>query len=285
MTRSLRQRGARIAAALAVMALAACARTGVVAATDAFSNSLLISGPDASVSALPGPGLGPKVDYHLESIVAKAPPHGVQHRLHAVIWMKDFLTDAKAEQVRVRYQNAADDTATKLKVERIAAGSCGFGNAGCLHHETIAVALSDEALRAHVLTGYRIKIWPAEGADSILTVSPAMIQQQLSAVDAKLQGEMPALAPGAPHLGLGAIDATAAPYDGAPRGVIVVSVSPQSPGAAAGIKPGDVLRAIDQQAIRVTGDVIRRVSGLTPGQTVRLELERAGQPFSATLRL
>ena len=56
--------------------------------------------------------------------------------------MKDLLSDPKAEQVPAHYDNAADDAATKLKVDRIVAGSCGLGNAGCLRHETIAIPLN-----------------------------------------------------------------------------------------------------------------------------------------------
>ena len=117
----------------------------------------------------------------------------------------------------------------------IAASACNFGNSGCAKHETIAIPLADETLRRRVIDGYRIKIWPKEGEAEILTLSPKMIQQQLSKVDAMVQGEAPPpLPPDAPRLGIGVVAATSAPYEAEPRGVIVVVTTPQSPAAAAG---------------------------------------------------
>lgn len=278
MSGSRRRRGTRRGAALALaILLGGCGGTGtagtVSASTDEFSTYTTIDGPHDSIN----PIIGPKVEWQIESFVAKAPPHEVAHRVLVHVYTSEHETS--------HYQYAADDTAAPLKVVRVAAGSCGLGNSGCLKHEAVGIPLADEVLRQRVLSGYRIKISPKEGESEILILSPAMIQQQLAKVDNMVQGEPAALAPGAPHLGIGVVAATAAPYAAAPRGVIVVVTAPQSPAAAAGIAPGDVLLAIDAQPIRVTGDIARILSGLASKRTVTFQLERGGAPFSATVQL
>jgi hypothetical protein len=276
-----RDRGTGRGAALALAALlGACVHTGV--SSDEFGTVTTIDGAYDSIN----PIVGTKVVWQIESFVGKAPPHTVTHDLLVSVYTSDpfyKLADAHEEQ---RYRFAADDTAAPLRVKKIAAETCRFGKSGCLKHETITVTLADETLRQRVLSGYRIKVWPPEGEARILTLSPAMIRHQLTQVDNLVQGEAPPPStPGTPRLGIGVIAATAAPFVSAPRGVIVVIAAPQSPAAAAGVAPGDVLLAIDAQPIRVTGDIARIMAGLAPGRAVTLELERDGKPFSTTAQL
>jgi hypothetical protein len=279
MTQSVWHRGTIGGALALALLLGGCGGSAEVA-TDEFSTYTAIDGP----SDFTNPLIGPKVEWQMQSFVGKAPPHAVVQRLLVRVYTKPFFA-GKEEQVTSHYESAADDNAQPLKLVRIAAGSCGTFNAGCLKHESFGVLLADETLRRHVLTGYRIKVAPKEGEAEILALSPAMIQQQLSKVDAMVQGEAAVLAPDAPRLGIGVVAATSAPYEGAPRGVIVVVATPRSPAAAAGIAPGDVLLAIDAQPIRVTGDIARILSGLAARRALTLELERDGKPFSATLQL
>lgn len=267
--------------ALALL-LGGCAAQGTGGASDEFSRYTTIDGTYGSKNSL----LGAKLAWQIESLVAKAPPHAVEHRVLVHVYTQDFFSSAKAEHETAHYQFAADDSAAPLKIERVGAGSCGMLNAGCAKHETIGIPVADETLRQRVLSGYRIKIWPKEGDSEILTLSPTMIRHQLTQVDNLVQGEPPPpAAPGTPQLGIGVVAATSAPYAAAPRGVIIVVTAPQSPAATAGIAPGDVLLAIDAQPIRVTGDIARILSGLAAKHAVTLELERGGAPFSATLQL
>ena len=275
-----RDRGTGRGAALALaMLLGACVHTGV--SSDEFSTATTIDGTYDTIN----PIVGTKIVWQIESFVGKAPPHAVEHDLLVRVYTGGPFSKLEdgGEQ---RYRFAADDTAAPLRVKKIAAETCGSGNSGCLKHQTLTIALTDEMLREHVLSGYRIKIAPPEGEEKILTLSPAMIRHQLTQVDNLVQGEPPPpAAPGSPQLGIGVVAATATPYAAAPRGVIVVVATPQSAAAAAGIAPGDVLLAIDAQPIRVTGDIARILSGLVPGRAVTLELERGGKQFSATAQL
>jgi hypothetical protein len=266
--------------ALALL-LGGCAPNAVSTRTDEFTAATTVDGLSASIIPL----MGPKIEWRIVSSVGKAPPHDVAHRIVIEVAESDLFSTG--EIVDERFHFAADDTATPLKIAQIGAGHCGMSDPKCLKHQTFAIPVTDALLRQRVLRGYRIKIGERERESDILTLSPAMIQQQLSKVDNLVQGETatPAAPPGTPRLGIGVVAATSAPYAAEPRGVIVVVTTPQSPAAAAGVTPGDVLLAIDAQPIRVTGDIARILAGLSQPHAVTLELERAGKPFSATLQL
>lgn len=73
------------------------------------------------------------------------------------------------------------------------------------------------------------------------------------------------------------------------RGVLVRSVFRASPAAAAGLRQGDLLTAIDGQPVHADCDELmplyhRQVAALTPGRAVKVDFLRAGQPGSATLQ-
>lgn len=61
-----------------------------------------------------------------------------------------------------------------------------------------------------------------------------------------------------------------------PTGALVASVSPGSPAAAAGIKPGDVIRSYDGKTIVSAGDLPPRVAATPIGHTAALEIWRNG---------
>jgi serine protease Do len=65
----------------------------------------------------------------------------------------------------------------------------------------------------------------------------------------------------------------------------VVSVDPKSPAEQAGVKPGDVLTSIDNDPVRGAYDYGLDIVKKSPGDEVRLTVERGGKPQVLTLRL
>lgn len=61
---------------------------------------------------------------------------------------------------------------------------------------------------------------------------------------------------------------------GRPDGALVASVDPESPAAAAGIKPGDVITQIDGAPIERSGDLSSRIGMSAPGNQVKLTVWR-----------
>ncbi|MFZ0040556.1 MAG: trypsin-like peptidase domain-containing protein [Solirubrobacteraceae bacterium] len=62
-------------------------------------------------------------------------------------------------------------------------------------------------------------------------------------------------------------------------------VAPGSPGAAAGLKPGDVVTAINGKPIITTDQFIAVIGNFKPGQTVTLTINRSGQTKKVTVHL
>jgi S1-C subfamily serine protease len=58
----------------------------------------------------------------------------------------------------------------------------------------------------------------------------------------------------------------------APLGVGIVVVSPGGPAAAAGIKPGEIITAIDGSPVHTTADLTGALAGLAPGKVVPVVL-------------
>lgn len=58
------------------------------------------------------------------------------------------------------------------------------------------------------------------------------------------------------------------------RGAMVSAVVPGSPAATAGIRPGDVITALDTQPIVTPAILIAALSGLQPGDPVDIQLQR-----------
>ncbi len=61
------------------------------------------------------------------------------------------------------------------------------------------------------------------------------------------------------------------------QGAAVTSVTPNSPAAVDGMKAGDVIRAVDGNAVRTPADVIAAVTRHAPGTTAVFDLLRAGE--------
>jgi Do/DeqQ family serine protease len=69
------------------------------------------------------------------------------------------------------------------------------------------------------------------------------------------------------------------------HGALVSEVTPDGPAAKAGLKQGDVILKLNDQDVENSNDLRNRVSAMTPGTAVRLDIQRAGarQTLNATL--
>jgi serine protease Do len=69
------------------------------------------------------------------------------------------------------------------------------------------------------------------------------------------------------------------------RGALVQDVTAGSPGDRAGLRPYDVIVSLDDVSIRNDDELIREISGRTPGSLARLKLMRDGREQVVTLKL
>jgi serine protease DegQ len=63
---------------------------------------------------------------------------------------------------------------------------------------------------------------------------------------------------------------------GQPQGVVVAGVLQNGPADKAGLKPGDVLLAINDKALQTPSDMRNTIAVLKPEQTAQLKVLRAG---------
>ena len=68
-----------------------------------------------------------------------------------------------------------------------------------------------------------------------------------------------------------------------PEGALVGMVLPDGPGAAAGIKPGDVILALNGEPVRDSRELPPRVADLKPGSEATLKVWREGKPTDIKL--
>ncbi|WP_229069160.1 S1C family serine protease [Actinoplanes sp. DH11] len=78
---------------------------------------------------------------------------------------------------------------------------------------------------------------------------------------------------------------TVPPVQGQPGGVYVRSVAPGSPAAQAGLRPGDIVTAIDGEPITTTNDVAAVTMIKRPGDTVTAGLTRDGKTADVKVEL
>ncbi len=69
------------------------------------------------------------------------------------------------------------------------------------------------------------------------------------------------------------------------KGAIVASVVAGGPGAKAGFEQGDVVTAIDGQAVEDSRDVVRRVAALTAGRTSVFSISRQGKAMQVKVTI
>jgi serine protease Do len=69
------------------------------------------------------------------------------------------------------------------------------------------------------------------------------------------------------------------------KGVVIESVVEGSPAEKAGVQKGDVIVAVDEQAVAVPQELTRRIVGTSPGTRVQLSLLRQGKPIKLPVEL
>ena len=68
-------------------------------------------------------------------------------------------------------------------------------------------------------------------------------------------------------------------------GALVAAAQKDSPAAAAGVKSGDVITAVDGETVADPHDLARRIAALGPKKTVKLTLVRNGSPMTLDVTL
>jgi|GEM_PF-2518990 len=180
------------------------------------------------------------------------------------------------------YDSAADDTATSLRFIPIGreVGDC---HGLCDFDETFGLMLDDDVLRNRASTGFKVKVSAKDGSAFILTIPPGQIQPQLAAVDGyrashQLQGAASNSNQLPPHPVLGIkILPTPAPLAsmlGIKGGLLIATVTPQSPADRAGLKPGDVILTCNGKSIDSVGDLQSAIGTILQGDTMNLAVRR-----------
>lgn len=70
-----------------------------------------------------------------------------------------------------------------------------------------------------------------------------------------------------------------------PAGALVNSIEADSPAAKAGLKPGDVIVALDGEVIDHSGDLPEHVADIKPGTETKLKIIRKGEPMTLTVKV
>ncbi|MFC0633418.1 Do family serine endopeptidase [Brevundimonas balnearis] len=69
------------------------------------------------------------------------------------------------------------------------------------------------------------------------------------------------------------------------RGAYINSVTPDTPADRAGLRPGDIVTAVDGRAVDGSTEVTRAVAAKRPGETLRLEVLREGRRQTVEVRV
>ncbi len=85
----------------------------------------------------------------------------------------------------------------------------------------------------------------------------------------------------ADHVWLG-VGLTNSPYSG---GVMITTVAPGSPAAAAGLQSGDLITQINNQPIQAAGDVNAALAGLRAGNQIQIQFDRGQVSYSTLVTL
>lgn len=72
---------------------------------------------------------------------------------------------------------------------------------------------------------------------------------------------------------------------GQARGLLVAAVAPGGPAAGAGVLVGDLILALDDEAMPRSEALIEALARRAPGDAVRLEIARGGRPLALEVRL
>lgn len=192
------------------------------------------------------------------------------------------------------YNVASDDTATNFMVGTLGekVDDCRNELAGCRRQEVFTVALSEQALRAHISTGYEIQVRSKNGMSQVLVITKEQIQAQFAKVDPLLPAgaaAMPAPPPGAPHVKFGIhpipTPPTLAQIDGLEpgHGLVIVSVDSPSPAMTAGIKMGDIILSMNGTPVNDTNAAQAILATITPGQSIPVVFRRGLNDITVTV--
>jgi serine protease Do len=70
-----------------------------------------------------------------------------------------------------------------------------------------------------------------------------------------------------------------------PMGALVAAVQPDGPADRAGLKPSDVIVAVDGHAVDTTADLARRIGNVRPGESVTAQVWRGGKRHELKVRV
>ena len=79
------------------------------------------------------------------------------------------------------------------------------------------------------------------------------------------------------------VQENAAPDGGRGGGVVIGSVDRTGPAARAGVRPGDLLLAVNGEKVDSTRGVIRFIAAMPPGNAVKLQLKRQGHDIDISV--
>jgi hypothetical protein len=93
--------------------------------------------------------------------------------------------------------------------------------------------------------------------------------------------------PGAGRLGVVVqeLGAQLAEYFKVKGGVLVASVTAESPASRAGLRAGDVITAVNGKDVSATVDLLRMIGDMKDGEEVTLSVVRASQPLTIKVKL
>lgn len=236
--------------------------------TDEFSPDVVVDGPAMIVNPL----VGIRKSYGLITYIDKR-THIATYAIEAAINGWDVID--------VRYAN--DDTATPLRVEPVVRTR--------RRNAVVDVIVSEATLRARAATGYRVELIASDGSPTIVNITPMMISEQLAAVDQYLRAAPPSAssapvvalpggaaasqAPSGPTLGISYMPLSASKIvTTLPDGLFIVSVTPNSAAATAGVKPGDILVSFDGKPLPDPAAARGIIAAAKPGSVVKLEIQR-----------
>ena len=134
-------------------------------------------------------------------------------------------------------------------------------------------------LRGQIVGINTLKVTEAEGIGFAIPIEIARPIVQMIEADGTYT---------TPYLGLYTIDAEIARYyqeATVQGGILVINVDAEGPGAAAGIRKGDLLVSVDGQPLTTVLQLRQAVYARKPGQQVPLEYQRDGQTVSAVVIL
>jgi hypothetical protein len=251
-----------------------------VLATDEFSTTLDVVGP----MMIDNPFFGIKDNFRLVTHIDK--------QTHAVAHVIEVEIDHEGDFFKFRY--AADDTGTALPLVPISREHNVFG---VDRTELLNVIVPESALRAHVASGYRVRLSARDGTYYTIAVTPAMIAAQFDEV-AQVQGTTSALglaqslASGAPAPAVNATTPSGKPLLGiAPfdlpfgAGVQVNRVDPNTPAAAAGFAVGDLVVSYNGQPVTDAQHLRDLIGQTRSGTLVPIEIKRNGQAMTLSTQM